>query len=289
LTTRRIRSWGRAAERAVGADGRVIAAFERSVYVETPRGLACLGEIENGPLNATLDQPLSGLTVGLAVECRGGTLCIGDRVTLSVAGALQWHPPPAPSWHARTMCDALKALATIDVPQDGFAPLIPGLSVEHSAPSPSDNALHRRAAPALMALREWARNGGGAPVFLDALAGLGPGLTPSGDDAVGGAMVAARSFGFGHMADAIAATVRAWPAETTSAISRAHLDAAMQGEAMAALHDALAALGQGDIVAIARATHRLGTVGHSSGWDALAGAVTMLAGLAARGPAMLRP
>jgi hypothetical protein len=99
------------------------------------------------------------------------------------------------------------------------------------------------------------------------LIGLGPGLTPSGDDYLGGVMVAL------HLLDRPSQAASLWRwleprlASRTGAISAAHLVAAATGEAHEALHDVLD--GALDFDA-------LDAVGHCSGWDALAGSVAVL-------------
>ena len=105
------------------------------------------------------------------------------------------------------------------------------------------------------------------------LIGLGPGLTPSGDDLVAGLAIALSATGEADAAAALAVFVRGAPADATSALSRAFLDAAIAGLPTAALHAAIAALINGDEAALAAAVDRLDGVGHTSGWDMLAGAV----------------
>ena len=109
--------------------------------------------------------------------------------------------------------------------------------------------------------------GDGAPD--DALIGLGPGLTPAGDDFVGGAMIALRASGDVATADRIAAWALPLAAERTSRISRAHLACAAQGEGHEALHDWLNGFGDD-------AYRRLERIGHTSGLDAAAGAALAL-------------
>src|SRR5262249_14736230 len=70
----------------------------------------------------------------------------------------------------------------------------------------------------------------------DALIGLGPGLTPAGDDFVGGAMIALRAAGNVPLAERIAAWALPLAATNTNRISRAHLECAAQGEGHEALH-----------------------------------------------------
>ncbi|MEE9273883.1 MAG: DUF2877 domain-containing protein, partial [bacterium] len=61
-------------------------------------------------------------------------------------------------------------------------------------------------------------------------------------------------------------------------ISRAHLACAARGEGAAALHETLAALlGPDPEAALAAPLGTLDAIGHTSGWDALAGAAAVLA------------
>jgi len=64
--------------------------------------------------------------------------------------------------------------------------------------------------------------------------------------------------------------------ERTSDIAYAHLAAAAEGEGAAALHEALVAIAANARGDLAAAVRRLDRIGHSSGWDGLAGAVAAL-------------
>jgi hypothetical protein len=97
---------------------------------------------------------------------------------------------------------------------------------------------------------------------------LGPGLTPSGDDYLGGMLVALHALG----REAQARGLWRWlqpRLSRTSAISGAHLEAAAAGEAHEALHEVLSRPSDATV-------RNLKTLGHCSGWDALAGAVAVL-------------
>jgi hypothetical protein len=117
------------------------------------------------------------------------------------------------------------------------------------------------------------------PHALADLVGLGPGLTPSGDDFIGGALVALHALGAPARARAIAAWLLPLAQRGTHPVSLAHLRAAGEGLGSDALHQCLVALADGRAC-----THSLGALaatGHTSGWDALAGAMTVVAALAA--------
>lgn len=214
----RVEIAGRAALAALkGGPATVFAAFERSCYVETPTGIACLGgaDLGMGPLNAVIHDFRSPR--------------VGAQFQINCESALQWRPTP-PN----------KRIG--DRPR-----LMPPEAIR----------------PQAEAFLQWL-SGSGAPD--DALIGLGPGLTPAGDDFIGGAMIALRMFGRAEAADRIAAWALPLAKERTSRISRAHLECAAQGEGHEALHHWLAAPNAANYA-------WLGRVGHTSGLDAAAGAV----------------
>ncbi len=213
-----VRQAGGAALAALRAGpAKVFASFERSCYVETPAGIACLGtDIGLGPLNAIVESFES--------------LPVGTSVSVEIGEARPWKPA-APS--------GMKKIE-IEIPQ--------------SIRKPAESFLL------------WLRGKGPQP---DELIGLGPGLTPAGDDFVGGAMIALRAFGNGQLADRIAAWALPLATERTNRISRAHLECAAAGEGHEALHDLLCFFDEPSL-------QRLARVGHTSGLDAAAGALRAL-------------
>lgn len=241
---------GGAARRTLaGGEAHVFAAFERSCYVETAAGIACLGSatIGRGPLNAILT----------AMPAVPG---VDSLLRLRIERAVPWTPQrvalPDPELLAARWAECR--------PEEGLAALIDSPSqVEPRA---------RRAAEAFVA---WMRAGASspAPAAAASLVGLGPGLTPAGDDFVGGALIALHTLGKRDIASRVASWALALAERGTSRISRAHLACAARGEGHEALHAFLAAQ---DADAAQAALEALDRVGHSSGWDAAAGA---LAGL----------
>jgi hypothetical protein len=116
-----------------------------------------------------------------------------------------------------------------------------------------------RAAAAVLALAK-----GDLPEAAARLGGAGPGLTPAGDDALAGILFARRALGGGACGGdlvAIAGSVR------TTGISGAFLLWAARGQALAPVHDLLAAAVAGDVASAASAARALGGIGHSSGAD----------------------
>ena len=111
---------------------------------------------------------------------------------------------------------------------------------------------------------------------LHALIGLGPGLTPSGDDLLGGVLVALHLLGRPDLAEALWHGTRGALETGTNAISRAHFAAAARGRGGAALHGILNDLLTGKRAALAARLAAIDHIGHCSGWDALAGATIAL-------------
>jgi hypothetical protein len=101
------------------------------------------------------------------------------------------------------------------------------------------------------------------------LVGLGPGLTPSGDDFLIGALAALSAVGQTNMRAALGRAVVA-AAGRTSPLSASLLRAAAAGHVGENLHAMVAAIITGDADGAIDAATR---IGHTSGWDALAGAV----------------
>ena len=222
---------------AARGEGEVCAVFQRSFYIRIQDRFACVGEasLGCGPLNALVEdfrQP-----------------AIGERISVAVSAL--WEPPP----FARNLLD-LNALKKAKVPEEGLGCLILG---QH-------NALSVHAQPALDALDSWLV-GNALKAEIEMIIGLGPGLTPSGDDYLGGALIALHALGRARRAESLWRWLEPRLAGRTSALSAAHLAAAAAGQGHEALHEVLN--GSADAA-------RLDAVGHCSGWDALAGAVAVL-------------
>jgi hypothetical protein len=254
-------SAGRDAQTALSGGGplAVIAAFARSYYVRDDAGrLACIGGrgLGDGPLNALCDRQLAIPPAGTMLD---GALF--DRTWL-----VPWLPPPAGPWRREGLRARLAAIAAAG--PRGLASVIPAILGQ---PFDSADPFVAASIGPLLALRDWA--GGPPPPVLAQLIGLGPGLTPAGDDALGGAAIALRAIGRTEQADSLAVWLEAAAPSATGEIAWAHLRAAARGEGSAALHAALGALAQGAMPDLAA----IDAIGHSSGWDALAGAVAVLA------------
>lgn len=225
-------------------EGEVRMIFHRSYYVAFADGRhACVGDpsVGRGPLNALVDD------FRLPV--------VSAPVVLSVAS--RWTPPALP---ANPVIDigALQYAAQRRAPREGLGGLIVG----------AHNSLSSHAQPALDALERWLI-GNALDDEAQMLIGLGPGLTPSGDDYLGGLLIALHALDRRPQAQGLWRWLEPRLART-SAISAAHLAAAAAGEGHEALHGCLEALASRS-ADWTRTLDAVASVGHVSGWDALAG------------------
>ena len=274
------------AERALaeGARGRVIAVFDRSFYVALDGRLACIGarDLGDGPLNVVsgaprgTEWPASGVRTNDRVAIANRSVRIGAQFTFDLVGAATWRPGTAPDWTPASLGHGLaeiEACATGRLPEEGLGALI----LSDGATAHSSAVLRAAAAPAAC-LRNWLRGvtSGDELSGVLPLLGLGPGLTPSGDDLLGGAMIALDALGHRRARDRMADVVGRHAKHMTTPISVAHLAAAAEGVGGASIHSLLNAALRGDRPAIAPAVERVAKVGHLSGWDTLAGMVTVL-------------
>jgi hypothetical protein len=196
----------------------------------------------------SLPQPQAG-TTGLV---GGGTLSVGD-MAYRVA---RWWRPPRPRG-LRKVTPARLAGAVRWLTRRVADPLdTPG----RAAVADLVHALRAGAAPDDAVAR---------------LLGRGPGLTPTGDDVLAGALVALRALG-SPAADPLAAAVAAAAPRLTTTVSAALLTHAAHGECIPQLADLLDAFND-TAVALPRAAGALLAVGHCSGAGLLHGVLVGVA------------
>lgn len=246
-----------------GGSARVFAALSESIYLTACDELLWLGRA-GSPLH-----PRAMLT--------GGPLPFeADALELDPDGVLPWTPPAPPrACRPETLVAGVDALVgtirAIGAP-DGFGALLVGATPRFPLDRAADRA--RRLAGACAADDPRA-----AADAATELLGLGPGLTPSGDDYVGAAF-----FGKTLLAAAGACDRDAWARAGAVVLERAHrrthpISAALLGDLLdghghAPLHELAGALAAGgDRRAALDTARRLVAIGHSSGWDMLAGFV----------------
>ena len=196
---------------------------------------------------------------------------------LCVQGIVPWRSAPLAldgdeKWVLHAGCVALAAgVRDIGVPQ-GLAVLLTG----HEPAFPLDHAIGHVKSLASAIDDDDAHLAQAAALPL---LGLGPGLTPSGDDFVGAALFARRLVGMDAQWVLLARRLVAAAQTRTHAIGAALFRDLAEGRSFSALHRLVECLVARDL---ALPTARdLTTIGHSSGWDMLAGFLIGVAGTAA--------
>lgn len=256
--------------------GEVAAVFRRSVYIRSGAAWACLGtpEIGAGPLNILVDLRCNWSTLvspGEPVRVTGDRLHVG-RVPVGLARAAIWTPPLAPGWTAQSLSDGLVRLD--DMLRD-YPPPDEGLGC-FAAPEVDPRSIEARAAaPTIAALRCWL---GGDISVPDpaALLGMGPGLTPSGDDYLAGMLGALHATGQRQLHRLLWRVIAPQLHSLTGAISAAHLGCAAEGRLAARQHLILNAILTADEMALRRGLATVAAELHTSSWDGLAGIVAVL-------------
>ena len=272
--------------------GRVLAVFERGFYLQAEtEHLIFIGRdgLPPGPLTVLVSggTEAAGWPRERSLARRGEVFWRfeGSSLALQTEKAALWQPEPLPPPEPARLRAALSALslaAPLLSPQEGLAPLIPVWLGRTEAIDPSFTARPGRfllleANRALAALRDWLDGGPAALGDLAAqgLIGLGPGLTPAGDDALGGALMALRLLRENERLAGLDEAIQR-QGRFTHLISRAHLRAARRGLTAEPFHEVLRLLGRGS-TSLTAGLRALAEMGHSSGWDALTGAVAVLA------------
>jgi hypothetical protein len=217
---------------------RVLLSVPAAVYLHVPgeRGGDVVGVLTSDaarlPLGCILFRPSNGrplvaLPGGAPAEVGGGRIVVGD---LAVSAAAWWNPrPKLPSLHPALLPEGVRQLRNAlygeGVPHSAFT--LPGLPAGPGGPLAALRGAVRRA-DLDAALRTATR-----------LIGLGPGLTPAGDDVMAGTIAGLVLLGH-PSADRFAAGVYALAAGRTTELSRALLRHAacgrVSGEFAAVLH-----------------------------------------------------
>jgi hypothetical protein len=202
----------------------------------------------------------------------------GELLAFDAAALRPWRPP-APSASAdpvavRGACHGLLTRIRRGAPPDtaplGLGALLVGGALAFPLGAAAPHAM------ALAAACE-ADAPAGAAMVADPLLGLGPGLTPSGDDFVGGTFFARMLLATPLRLDAAAwveagETLIERARHRTHPVSVALLSDMVSGSGHAPLHELGCALASREDPGRAlEAVRRLVRIGHSSGWDMLAG------------------
>ncbi|HLE76822.1 MAG TPA: DUF2877 domain-containing protein [bacterium] len=244
--------------------GTVLATFARSAYLDLGRSIVAVvaSELLNGPINVVLADPappFDRLAAGGAVTSMPGGLRLEGWPPIDARDAIRWDPRIL-RWSAGQLPKVTANLET--------------LAGRVLAEVPADHLAHPRIERGLALLRS--ALGNRSPTELAAassdLAGLGGGLTPTGDDVLVGVLVALAALpdrSGGELENAI----RDGTAGRTTRISEAYLHAAARAEASEAWHRLLTALAGDRRDEVVAAGRRVLAFGETSGADMLTGFV----------------
>lgn len=260
---------------AAPATGSLLAVFPRSCYLELAGRIVALvvPELLRGPLNVVIDPPpafrFEDLAAGAAVAL--DPQLVPGPPRLSIQRGPVFDLSAMEIWDARLTPLRSANRGALARRLDRIKPVLAG--------APSESLAHpdgrpARAAEAMDALYSGLRHAQDAAVAHGArgLAGLGSGLTPSGDDVLTGILIAVALLHPAH-ADRVRGAAMEAVRERTTRISLAYLDAASRGEAGEAWHVLAHHLDDGPDEAVATAAADVRAFGETSGADMLAGFV----------------
>jgi hypothetical protein len=247
--------------------------------------------IGNGPLNIVIEEngALEHVKPGLPAVFSGEQPGLGESLVVSLHGAQLWRPEV--NWkglitHRRKLEHNLAALCSWLSQNDTAKTLLSLVLYGAKEPGPCEDGSHSlhhlafltmarvRIKGLLQALHVGDRSGIRESAAL--LAGLGPGLTPAGDDYLVGLMAGLRVWpsplnNSGLSPDDACQIFLEATEGRTTLLSRAFLHSAKVGLFGESWHRLLAELAGGEAKGIRRAARRILASGATSGADALAG------------------
>lgn len=214
-------------------------------------------QIGNGPFNLVVEENIyfpEHLTLDSPIFNSTALIKLGE-LTIHTTEAKLWNPCPA--WEMlntkrNQILDQIKQLPITNCLKNSDLPILQSLiSNLISALAKADIS--------------------SAQNVSSKLAGLGPGLTPSGDDFIMGALYAAWIIHPPEVASVLARETANTATPLTTSLSAAWLRAAGRGEAGMVWHEFFDALRSSDSLRIQKTLKSILAVGETSGADALAG------------------
>ena len=272
--------------------GSVCAVFRHTFYVQATTGVFCIGtsNLYDGPLNVITAAPVttdwwaSGVRLGQTARLGPRNLAVGSNLIFPLEDVQPWSPPvfhhPKPRISLEEL-HKLRLAAVGRVPRDSFFCLFNSTSnvSKHLQMAIRAHSVISRFRVELELAFQGRQELRAEALDLTLIVGMGPGLTPSGDDFIGGIMMGLCAVGYEAVAAKIWRCVEVGLKNRSNLISIAHLEAAASGMAASKLHDIANALCLGEVVNNEMLSG-IGSIGHTSGWDALAGMITVFEVLA---------
>lgn len=265
---------------------RIHSLFRQSInLINSERSLLSivLPEVGPGPFAIVVAQPdpsfegFDLLDLESPVATKGRRIEIGP-IQVDATSAQEWQPRPDWQRFGEDLDRATQAnfveLLREHAPPGSFAPLAAGALPEPDQTIQS-RALHAAAGPAELLISSLAAGDrGGAGEAATGLAGLGGGVTPSGDDYLQGAIHAIWAKLNIELAHPMGEAITSEAAPRTNAVSGEWLRAAARGDAGVDWH--LLAHAIATKRGVEKTMIRLLNRGHTSGADAMAGFLATL-------------
>lgn len=240
---------------------RILHVFDRAFNLINERGdvLSIVTvEIGDGPFNLVIEDSISfsdQIHIESSVSCSQHSMII-DNITIHTADAKLWNPQP--EWDILHY-QRNDIASHLDIFQHSHHELlIPQSQVSSLTSSVADGDIPL------------------ASLLASKLAGLGIGLTPTGDDIILGALYAAWVIHPREVVQPLASEIAEIAAPLTTSLSAAWLKAAGSGEAGILWHELFAALVSANDPQIHAGMKKILATGATSGADALAGFIGTL-------------
>ncbi|NWG05660.1 MAG: DUF2877 domain-containing protein [Chloroflexi bacterium] len=225
-------------------------------------------EIGNGPFNLVITENAcfrENLSPKSPVSSSANQLTIG-KFSIHTANAKLWNPTP--HWktlHAKRN-DILNRLAQLPITNYSSIFKFSNSSIvrQHSVQSSNLSSAFANADISTVKL------------LASQLAGLGMGLTPSGDDFIMGALYAAWIIHPPEIASVLAKEIAETASALTTSLSAAWIRSAGRGEAGILWHEFFGALISDSTQSIQKSMERILSIGETSGADAMSGFTSVL-------------
>jgi hypothetical protein len=276
-----------------GQRGKVLASFSKALYLLTSDAKLFWIASADAPMHRRAlksSAPLSGLQAGLLFHVHDQRLIIDPGFAFDMNTASVWN---APSIDQNNIVDVNEIwvciqtlFSTIDLSQaKGFGNFIPDILrlAQDGSISPqleSSDPILARARPAALEIACACLENQISRIsqIAEALIGLGAGLTPSGDDFVGGLLFCLNNLktAYPKLNSINPSFLKPYRARTHQ-ISFALLQDLANGYAIEPLHHIINGILSGESFELIQPSIlQLTQVGHSTGWDMLAGLFTGL-------------
>lgn len=237
--------------------------------------------VGNGPFSGLTERGIFTSWIRAESTIKLGTHSFtidGNRV--SFERATLWEPHPnwdmlkSSSKQLQEASDSIEELLKEHAPSESFAHVV--LPLRQSGEL--DSKTHEKARVAIDALLPAIIDENSEIIRASAsdLGGLGPGLTPAGDDFLVGLMHALWAILPQTQALVLSLILAESAVPRTNSLSAAWLSAASKGKAGEPWHELIAAIPSNESDAIESAVMRILPTGHSSGADALGGFVALV-------------